>query len=140
MVVEYPPAPIGPLWMPPFLEEPTQALAEGCLGVDPIPTDDTLWFASWHLEQAASAIDMDAVQGWNVCAGEDPGEGSEDEVAKLYLLDTGIQVDHPDLDLKDLVLPVDAPLAVESVPDLMGGVAVLRAERFWPDHREQYSC
>jgi hypothetical protein len=36
------------------------------------------------------------------------------------------EIDHPDLDLKDIVLPADAPLSAEFVPDLLGSVAVLR--------------
>jgi DUF1680 family protein len=41
----------------------------------------------------------------------------------LYCLE---QVDHPDVDLRDIVLPADAPLLAEFCPDLLGGVAVLR--------------
>jgi DUF1680 family protein len=41
----------------------------------------------------------------------------------LYCLE---QMDHPDLDLRDIVLSAAAPLSVEYCPDLLGGVAVLR--------------
>ena len=43
----------------------------------------------------------------------------------LYCLE---QVDHPDVDLRDVVLPADAVLSVEYCPDLLGGVAVLRGQ------------
>jgi hypothetical protein len=41
----------------------------------------------------------------------------------LYCLE---QVDHPDVDLRDIVLPAGAALSAEFRPDFLGGVAVLR--------------
>jgi DUF1680 family protein len=41
----------------------------------------------------------------------------------LYCLE---QVDHPDLNLRDIILPADEPLSAELRPNLLGGVAVLR--------------
>ncbi len=87
--VETPPVvPVASLGSASLAEGPPRPLAGTCLPLEESPPADPFFFAQWGMEQS-SGIDVDALDAWKICTG--------DGVARVLILDDGVQLDHPDL-------------------------------------------
>jgi len=101
-------------------EAPTSLFA-GCLPPGELPLTDTYFYAQWGMEQS-TGLDVDALGAWKICTG--------DGVARVVVLDDGVQMDHPDL-IGNVLPGADftADCTVGGTPNCDGQPRDLRCDR-----------